>query len=96
MVVYFILRGINKARSENLGIRVHRAVLGVRVPRAHVKRGPTLFNVIELAEPRGKGPLDRITKTDLFIFTLHESMGINKRTLESASTPSCPGNNVIF
>ena len=48
MALYFILRGVHEARSETLGVKVPRAALRVRFPRAHVRKVATPSDVIEL------------------------------------------------
>ena len=93
MALYFILRGIYKARFENprvmvpraaLGVRVPRAALGVRVPRAHARRVATPSDRIDLNQGvRVPWP---VPITRLIIFTMNESMGM-KVTFGSTSTP---------
>jgi hypothetical protein len=80
MALYFILRGIYKARSGNSGVMVHRAALRVRVPRAHA-RPSDLINLNQgVRVPR------TVTIIRLIIFTLNESKGM-KVIFESTSAP---------
>ena len=84
MALYFILRGIYKARSENPRVMVPRAALGVRVPRAHARRVATPSDRIDLDQGvRVPWP---VPITRLIIFTMNESMGM-KVTFGSTSTP---------
>jgi hypothetical protein len=48
MALYFILRGIYKARSDNPRGGPYRAALGVRVPTAHARRVATPSDLINL------------------------------------------------
>ena len=84
MALYFILRGIYKARSDNPRVMVPRAALGVRVPRAHTRRVATPSDLIKLKQ--GVKVPWTVPITRLIIFTLNESRGM-KVTFGSTSTP---------
>ena len=73
MALYFILRGIYKARSDNpIGIMVPRAALGVRVLRAHARRVATPSDLINLNQ--GVRVPWTVPITRPIIFTLNESV----------------------
>jgi hypothetical protein len=84
MALYFILRGIHKARSDNPRGGPYRAALGVRVPTAHARRVATPSDLINLDQ--GVRVPWTVPITGPIIFTLNESMGM-KVTFGSTSIP---------